>query len=55
MLTAVEIARASGSAKRAGKGYLISCPAVGHEDRKPSCTVIDGDIGKPVFLLSCRV
>lgn len=49
MFNAREIARACGRVRRAGRGYLIPCPAMGHEDRKPSCTVIDGDHGQPVF------
>ena len=47
MLSAREIALAS-KGKRSGNGWQISCPAPGHPDREPSCTVIDGPSG-PVF------
>ena len=47
MLSALEIARAA-KGKRAGTGWQIRCPAPGHPDREPSCTVIDGRSG-PIF------
>ena len=47
MLSARDIAHAA-KGKRTGNGWQISCPAPGHPDREPSCTVIDGPAG-PVF------
>lgn len=46
-MNARQIARAA-KGKRAGTGWQIRCPAPGHPDREPSCTVIDGPSG-PVF------
>ncbi len=46
-MTASEIAWAA-KGKRAGAGWLIRCPAPGHVDRHPSCSVADGPNG-PVF------
>jgi len=47
MIDAASIARATHGIK-AGAGWLINCPAVGHTDTKASCSVRDGDRG-PVF------
>ena len=49
MLSAREIAHRSGKSYRDGAGYRIRCPAAGHEDRNPSCSVKDGDNGRPIF------
>ncbi len=46
-MTAREIACAA-KGKRTGSGWQIHCPAPGHADKEPSCTVIDGPTG-PVF------
>ena len=46
---AEEIARACGKFRRSGRGFVIPCPAPGHADRNPSCSVIDGDHGRPIF------
>lgn len=46
-LTASDIARAA-KGKRSGVGWLIQCPAPGHRDQHPSCTVTDGPNG-PIF------
>lgn len=46
-LTAKEIALqiGGGRLKRAGKGYMISCPVSSHPDRTPSCEIWDTEKG----------
>lgn len=45
MSGAAEIAQALGG-RRQGTGYLVRCPALGHEDRASSCHVEDAENGR---------
>src|SRR5258705_13433472 len=49
MMTAADLARALGGAKREGAGWRCRCPA--HDDHDPSLSITDGN-GKPLVI--CR-